>query len=179
MFQETGKLRPKRVFVKQFSSASLPQDGFLQAVMKNVKGSGVFYTAVTRKGSEDAVLPSVYVYAQGAFRILNWGAFYGLPGVKPIRIRVGTSVAKRQLLYQVNPTMNEDARKQHAPGTVVLHMVIDSDGNISQLQPVSGPELLVPGALDAVRQWRFRPLLLNGDPVEVDTTVEIIFSLDQ
>lgn len=180
IFQDTEKVRPKRIFIKQFSAASLPaQDGFLQAVMKNVKDSSAFYTVGAGKDREIATLPGIYVYVQGAFRILSWGAFYGLPGVKAMRIRLGTSVAMSQLLYQVNPTMNEDARKQDVQGTVVLHIVIDPDGNVSQVQPVSGPALLVQDALDAVRQWRFRPTLLNGDPVEVDTTVNITFSLNR
>lgn len=180
MFQETGKSRPKRVFVKQFLADSPPtQNRFLQAVIRNVKDSVAFYTAGTGKDKETSTLPGVYVYVQGCFRILNWRAFYGLPGVKPVRVRLGTAEAVRQILYQVNPEMSDDARKQHVQGTVFLRMVIDCDGNVVQLQPISGPESLMQRAQEAVRQWRFRPLLLNGDPVEVDTMVSIAFSFAQ
>lgn len=177
IFQEVGKTHPKRVFVKE-SSANSPSvsDPFLQAVLKGVKSRAVLYTAAAGKEREITTLPGVYVYAQGAFRIVNWGAFYALPNVKSPRIRVGTTVAMSQIIHQVNPTMSAEVREQQLQGTVVLHIVIDRDGNVSQVQPVSGPDLLIHDATEAVRQWRFRLTFLNGDPVEVDTTVNINFS---
>ena len=59
----------------------------------------------------------------------------------------------------------------------MLKAVIDTDGTIKELSVVSGPELLQQAALDAVKQWRYRPYLLNGDPVEVGTTINVIFTL--
>jgi protein TonB len=60
-----------------------------------------------------------------------------------------------------------------------LHAIIAKDGTVQQLEVMSGHPLLVQAALDAVRQWRYQPTLLNGEPVEVDTTVDVIFSLNQ
>jgi len=60
---------------------------------------------------------------------------------------------------------------------VILHAIISRDGSITALDVVSGQPLLVKAALDAVRQWRYRPTLLNGEPVEVDTTITVIFRL--
>jgi protein TonB len=57
----------------------------------------------------------------------------------------------------------------------VVHVVIDCDGNVAQLEPVSGPPELINAAMEAARQWRYKPTILNGDPVEVDTTVTIAF----
>jgi outer membrane biosynthesis protein TonB len=59
----------------------------------------------------------------------------------------------------------------------VLQVVIDRDGNVAQLDPVSGPKELFKAVIAAVRQWRYKPMLLNGDPVEVDTTIMIAFAL--
>lgn len=180
IFQNTSKARLTEVDVKPYSATSPPtQDSFLQAVLKDAKTAAIFYTAVAVKGRKSSVLPGVYVYVRGAFRIVNWAAFYGLPNVRPIRIRVSTSVAMSQLVHQVNPAMSEDARRQDLQGHVVLHIVIDRDGDVAQAQPVSGPELLAKAAIEAVRQWHFKPTVLNGDSVEVDTTVEFFFSTSQ
>jgi len=62
-------------------------------------------------------------------------------------------------------------------GTVRLHAIISKDGTIQQLEVISGPALLQQAALDAVRQWRYKPTLLNTEPVEVDTTIDVVFSL--
>jgi protein TonB len=71
------------------------------------------------------------------------------------------------------------ARQTRISGTVRLHAIIAKDGTVQQLEVLSGHPLLVQAALDAVRQWRYQPTLLNGEPVEVDTTVDVIFSLNQ
>jgi len=62
---------------------------------------------------------------------------------------------------------------------VLLHAIIGKNGQVEQLSVVSGHPLLVQSALDAVRQWRYQPTTLNGDPVEVDTEIQVIFSLAQ
>ncbi|HEU0049733.1 MAG TPA: energy transducer TonB [Nitrososphaera sp.] len=68
-----------------------------------------------------------------------------------------------------------DPLHQQAHGTVVVHVVIDRDGNVAQLEPVSGPPELINAAVEAARQWRYKPTILNGDPVEVDATITIAF----
>jgi periplasmic protein TonB len=60
---------------------------------------------------------------------------------------------------------------------VVLSALIDSNGQITNLQLISGHPMLVPAAISAVKQWRYKPYLLNGQPVEVETTITVIFSL--
>jgi protein TonB len=64
-------------------------------------------------------------------------------------------------------------------GDVLLTAIIDTNGNITNLQLVSGHPMLVPAAIEAVRQWRYKPYLLNGQPVEVETTITVIFALSQ
>ena len=65
----------------------------------------------------------------------------------------------------------------HTQGEVVMHAIIGRDGTIASLQVVSGHALLAPAAIDAVRQWRYRPYTLNGEPVEVETLITVRFVL--
>lgn len=101
------------------------------------------------------------------------------PPPKPTqtRIRVGGAVQAASLTHQVQPIYPQIAKTAHVSGTVVLHAIIAKDGTIQQLEYVSGPPLLMRAAMDAVREWRYRPTLLNGEPVEVDTTVQVVFTL--
>jgi protein TonB len=92
-------------------------------------------------------------------------------------LRVGGNVQQANILREVTPIYPPIAKTAHIQGTVVLHAIISKDGSIEQLEYVSGPPLLMKNAMDAVRQWRYRPTMLNGEPVEVDTTVSVVFTL--
>ncbi len=96
---------------------------------------------------------------------------------KPTRIRVGGNVETVKLVSLVQPVYPPIAIQAHISGTVVLHVVIASDGTIKEATAVSGPDLLLQSAIDAVKQWRYQPTLLNGQPVEVDTTVRVVYEL--
>ena len=102
---------------------------------------------------------------------------HAMPALRPMRIRVGASVAASQLVYQVQPEYHADAKIK---GTVVLHAVIDfDDGTVTKLEFVSGLLLLTKPAMDAVKQWRYRPTTLNGQPVQADTTIKVVFAVDK
>jgi len=110
------------------------------------------------------------------------GVIGGMPAPpKPTasRIKVGGNVTAARLQNKVSPVYPALARQTRISGTVRLHAIIAKDGTVQQLEVLSGHPLLVQSALDAVRQWRYQPTLLNGEPVEVDTTVDVIFSLNQ
>ena len=99
------------------------------------------------------------------------------PKVAPSRIRVGGNVAQANLIHMVNPQYPAIAKTAHISGTILLHAIIGKDGTVQNLQYVSGPPLLMQSAMDAVKQWRYKPTLLNGDPVDVDTTISVVFTL--
>jgi protein TonB len=99
------------------------------------------------------------------------------PKATPARIRVGGNVQAAKMVRQIMPVYPPIAKTAHIAGTVVLHAVIAKDGSVEDLQYVSGPPLLMKSAMDAVRQWRYQPTQLNGDPVEVDTTISVVFTL--
>jgi protein TonB len=90
---------------------------------------------------------------------------------------VGGKVQEAKLLNKVIPAFPPLARQARVSGTVQLIGVIAKDGTIQQLQVVSGHPLLVKAALDAVRQWIYRPTLLNGQAVEVIAPIDVIFTL--
>lgn len=94
------------------------------------------------------------------------------------RLKVGGNVQAAMLLNKVQPVYPPLARQTRVFGTVKLHAIIGKDGTVQQLEVLSGHPLLVQAALDAVRQWRYRPTLLNTEPVDVDTTIDVIFSLN-
>jgi periplasmic protein TonB len=102
------------------------------------------------------------------------------PPPKPVqgRIRQGGQVQAAKLVNKVTPMYPPLAKQTRQSGTVRLHAIIAKDGSIQSLDVVSGPPLLQSSALEAVRQWRYQPTLLNGEPVEVETTIDVIFSLN-
>ena len=90
---------------------------------------------------------------------------------------VSSGVMSGYLVYKVVPNYPAIARAIRLGGTVVLQATISKSGAIENLRVVSGPAMLQQAAIDAVQQWRYRPYLLNGQPVEVDTTVNVDFTL--
>jgi TonB family protein len=81
------------------------------------------------------------------------------------------------LLYRVEPLYPREAKEHRVEGTVTIHLEIGADGRVHNLRELSGPSLLVPAALEAAREWRFIPALLNGQPIGVEKDVSIVFQL--
>jgi protein TonB len=100
-----------------------------------------------------------------------------LPTVSVDRVRVSSGVASGNLINRVTPVYPPIARTNRIAGQVVLHALISKNGNIENLQVVSGHPMLTQSALEAVRQWKYKPYLLNGEPVEVETTIQVNFNL--
>lgn len=90
---------------------------------------------------------------------------------------VSSGVMTGQLIYKVTPTYPPIAAAMRAEGTVVLQAIISKTGTIENLRVVSGPPVLQGAALDAVKQWRYRPYQLDGQAVEVETTINVVFTL--
>jgi protein TonB len=102
------------------------------------------------------------------------------PESTPIkRIRVASRVAEANLIHDVAPQYPPEAGRARVEGTVVLMAVIGKDGSVQDVRVESGLPLLAQAAIDAVKQWRYRPYLLNGEPVEVDSRITINFTLSR
>jgi protein TonB len=95
----------------------------------------------------------------------------------PQRVRVSTGVATGLLIRKVSPNYPPLAKAARIQGHVLLQAEISKDGTIQNLQLISGHPMLAPAAIEAVKQWRYKPYLLNGEPVAVETQVDVIFSL--
>jgi TonB family protein len=93
------------------------------------------------------------------------------------RVRVSSGVSSGLLIKKVPPIYPELARQARIQGTVILEAIIDHDGNVVSLKLVSGHPMLAPAAIEAVKQWKYRPYLFNGKPVSVDTQMQVNFEL--
>ena len=91
--------------------------------------------------------------------------------------KIHVNVKDMTILTKVNPVYPVEAKKARTQGTVVLNVVIGTSGEVENISVKSGPSALQQSAIDAVRQWRWQPFLLNGNPVEVETEVNVIYSL--
>jgi len=176
-FLDAVKSKPKQIVVTVFGSSSPFAQANMTSIQQSAQSSLTLYEVTLLTGRGKDSVPGLYVYADGAFRVLNWATLYQVPNVKPGRIRIGGNVQQAKLMHQVNPVPSSDAIKNHVQGIIQLHVVIDIEGNVKQVDVLSGPPDLATAATDAVKQWRYQPTLLNGDPVEVDTTVSISFAL--
>jgi len=123
----------------------------------------------------------------------SWGTPGGIPGADNVfrsrsaptvviekpkgPVRISSGIANSILIDQRVPVYPAIARAAGVHGTVVLQATISKNGTIENLRVVSGPPMLQQAALDAVAQWRYKPYLLNGEPIEVETTVNVVFTL--
>jgi periplasmic protein TonB len=95
----------------------------------------------------------------------------------PQRVRVSSGVSTGLLIKKVQPNYPPLARQARIQGQVVLQAEISKEGQIQNLQLISGHPMLAPAAIEAVKQWRYKPYLLNGEPVAVETQVVVNFTL--
>ena len=102
----------------------------------------------------------------------------GMPAVPP-GIKVDKDIQQAKLVTKVNPGYPALAKQARLQGVVKLQVQIGKDGAVQNIQTISGHPLLVPAAIEAVRQWVYQPTLLNGDPVEVLTQVDVNFTLSE
>ena len=110
------------------------------------------------------------------------GSVFGSGGPKvqaaaPKKVNISAGVAVGMLIQKTTPVYPPIAKAARVSGTVVIQATISKTGTIERDKVISGPAMLQQAAIDAVRTWRYRPYLLNNEPVEVDTTINVIFSL--
>ena len=131
---------------------------------------------LTRSGK---VVVSLHVDTLESLDTKNKAVFTPPPdaALVPILVNISTAVAQGMLEYTVAPLYPPKAKASHISGTVGLLGTIGKDGHIVNLKVVSGPAALQMAEMDAVRFWRYKPYLLNGQPVEVMTTINVIFQL--
>jgi TonB family protein len=99
------------------------------------------------------------------------------PAAKPLRIRVSEGVSKGLLEKRVEPAYPQEARRKQVEGLVILKVIISTTGDVSEASLLKGDPLLASAAIDAVKQWKYKPFLLNGQAVEVEAQVTVPFTL--
>jgi protein TonB len=154
-------LRPSPRF--SFNRPDIGDDGPLQ-----VGPSGPFIPGVASNGGSGDVFSSLNA---GTRPIMPAAP---LPVARPITV---SHMSEGDLVRKILPTYPVLARSARIQGQVVLQAIISKQGIIENLQVLSGHPLLVPAAIEAVRQWRYRPYVLNNEPVEVETQITVNFSL--
>jgi TonB family protein len=97
----------------------------------------------------------------------------------PQLVRISAGVSTALLIKKVQPQYPSNAMQSRVQGQVVLQARIDKEGNVEDLTLISGDPLLAPAALEAVKQWKYKPYLLNGQPVKVETQVVVNFTLSR
>jgi TonB family protein len=120
--------------------------------------------------------------AQGVAGDMPGGIPPGEPGGppepnRPGVVRVSQRVMAGLLVSKVAPDYPADAKQARIQGTVVMRVIVDKEGNVANIQLISGHPILAPAAIDAVKQWKYTPYLLNGMPVEIETQVTVNFTL--
>jgi TonB family protein len=95
----------------------------------------------------------------------------------PMRLRVSTGVAEGLKTHDVAPKYPREAKARGIQGNVLIQATIDTKGNLTKLKIVQGNPILAEAAMEAVEQWKYRPYVLKGEPVEVETTIRIQFHL--
>jgi TonB family protein len=111
--------------------------------------------------------------------IANTGDARDQSSPPPQRVRVSQGVEERLSLKKVPPKYPEEARSDRVQGTVLLRVIVSKQGNVAEIGLISGHPELAPAAIKAVKQWKYRPYLLNQQPVEVETQVKVNFTLAQ
>jgi periplasmic protein TonB len=103
---------------------------------------------------------------------------YAVPKVAtPQRVRVSQGVTQGLLIRRIQPTYPPLARQARIQGAVILQAEISKNGDIENLRLISGHPMLAPAAIEAVKQWKYKPYVLNGEPVEVETQITVNFTL--
>lgn len=136
--------------------------------------------------SSQTATVSYFAYVDGAFRYLTYfrinpqinGSAAETDGFKvPGAVNVGGNVIRGRLTREVTPMYPVRARMEGVQGSVLLRAIIGENGNVCNLRVVSGDPLLAASAMAAVRQWQYKPYMINGQPVNVDTTITVTFHL--
>lgn len=146
---------PKQVKMIEEDAAPPPSSGVMGGVVGGVPG-----------GSSGGVIGGIIGSAAPPPKVAT-----------PQKLRVSSGVAEGLKIHDVTPTYPQMARIAHIQGDVLLQATISKTGVIENLHGVSGHPILIQAAMDAVKQWKYKPYILNGEPVEVETTIKVQFHM--
>jgi len=200
--RDAGKLKVDCIAVKSFKSpsgdheisgpmfcldadrpslrASVQPFGGFQVLFNSIRGFQDRYVAgeISELRNGKKVL-AVHLLSLDLIDAVDAAEFTPPPDATPVerKIAISSAVAQGNLVKSVAPDYPIYAKETGVSGTVVLQAQIGKDGKISNLRAISGPDILREAAINAVKQWVYRPYLLNGEPVSVDTQINVVFNL--
>jgi TonB family protein len=184
---QQGWMKPKLLRYENPDVTDAPIDRFLNSMNKIVplyqtafNGSRTFFNMPLVPGQSGKLagdLDGFFVYDQGAFRFLPMDILMKLPSERPIRIKLDTNVMSSKLLGQSYFPYPQEAIQKHISGKVLIHIVIDTQGNIKELKAVQGDPVLTKAVMDDMKAWKFEPTKLDGDPVEVEVDWQTGFEM--
>jgi protein TonB len=134
------------------------------------------------RNADGAMSLDLYISAPGArpaSPAVQWNPTTPSTASTGQRIKVGGNVQSDMIVSKIAPIYPQLAKSARVSGVVHLAVIIAKDGTMQEIHSLGGPALLIQAAMDAVRQWVYRPTLLNGSPVAVETTVDVNFTLLQ
>jgi TonB family protein len=176
------------VFVEPLRLPTSPVDGIWcgDVLLVPIK-SNVLYRVLWQQahkgGKRELSNVGYFAFVQGAYRRLACETPWhepnspGPPLPRGKLVRVGGNVQAARILYRIAPKYPEEAVRARISGVVRLHVVLTEDGTVQEIEVVSGHPLFLEAAMDAVQRWIYSPTFLNNEPVQVDTTVDLVFAL--
>ena len=147
----------------------------LRQLVETVRSFDQHLVVTTRPAEGDGV--AVYIILSRPLATPAPPPVEPVASATPVRIRVGGNTAATHLVFQPRPVYPPEAKQARIQGVVSLHAIIAKDGTVQNLSVISGDALLAASALEAVDRWVYRPTLLNGDPVEVETQIDVNYTL--
>ena len=167
------RVAPESIEVEELPLSRDPKLNATPKVQPIVVKSG---TAVT-KPSQQSSAPPVNLISENSSALPSiTPTDFELPKPAPGTIRISQGVSQGLLVKKVQPVYPAIAQQLHRHGAVQLLATIDKSGNTTKLQILSGDPMLSRSAVDAVKQWKYRPYLLNGSPVEIETQITVVFN---
>jgi len=169
-----GKVQIDVSLLQKPSDTTMP---LLKAVTTAMTSPTAIYLTTDRMNADDKspFYLGYFVYVDGGFRYLDQQVLQALSTAPLSRVRMGGKIMEINLTKKVEPVYPKLARENGIRGMVSLTIIVGTDGTVSQVQVLGGDPALQMAAVDAVRQWRYRPIFLNGKPVEVETRVDVNF----
>jgi len=166
-------------------SENAPTDTFLECMNHIValygatfKGGAVYFSQKPGETGAVAGDPTGYfIYVQGGFRFIPTKILGKLPNQRPVRIKLDMNVMQSKVVSEVRVKVPTEAIQKRISGEVTVQVILDVGGNIKELKALKGNPILSAAVMDAVKQWKFAPTMLDGDPVEVDLEIPMTFDL--
>jgi len=167
------RVAPDSIEVEELPVSRDPKLNATPKVQPIVVKSG---TAVTQSSQQPSAPPLNLISENSSALPSVTPTNFELPKPAPGTIRISQGVSQGLLIKKVQPVYSAIAQQLHRHGSVQLLATIDKSGNTTKLQILSGDPMLSRSAVDAVKQWKYRPYLLNGSPVEIETQITVVFA---